>query len=412
MSTSTRTANRPKSVLLSILLSFFVVLSLPAYAETLDLKKVPKLKEYAAPNAEEFKKVTRVEKEVLPYNDDYISYEFRIPKKWTGNSELPELKGVDGAQGLSVNVLGILGKYVGAPNNLLRSRIIVEAQDLGYEISAKNWFVNFVLKNGFTLSGFTEHSRSKLEALYVEVQDDQPYVVRTLVLINGPRLIMFRYFLPQENYESEKLGQAQVTSSFKLLNPVNESIEKQKEFGFLDQSYFNYPISWDFAAKPIYSIERMSATMMQKNEKDSPQVLEGQIKLHVISRLLKTTIAEETTKFRDSVKIDNYTIGKFIENLDFAYDKSIRDGKTQVYELVPSDPVSMKSYEFVVSIMQGDDFYYITSLITPSREQDFYNWSRNIEAFRVVTESVRRSNIKIPDIDVKDPYYDYMKEAQ
>jgi hypothetical protein len=426
MSISMRIGSQPKLVLFKLLLCLlFLTFSSAVSAETLDLNKIPKLKEYDFSANGEFEKNTRIEKEENPYDDKYISYEFRVPKKWTENSErsaltkvkIPQGRRADsqalglGAMGLSSNVLGILGKYVGPPTNLLRSHVVVEAQELGYEISARNWFVQFILKNGFTLAGYTEKSSDELEALYVEVINDQSYIVRTRVVINGPRLIMFRHYLPQENYDEEKLSQAQIVASLKLLNPVDEGIEKRQEYGFLDQSYFNYPVSWEFTAKPIYSIERMSATLMQKKgDKDSPLVLEGQIKIAVTSRLLKTTLAEETEKFRSSIAIKNYTLGDFIENIPVTYDKSITMGQTQAYKLVPANPVSMKSYEFMVSVMQGNDYYYIISLLTPSREQDFYNWSRNLEAFRIVVETTRRSNVKLPTIDTNDPYFDYLKE--
>ncbi|PZQ47212.1 MAG: hypothetical protein DI551_03860 [Micavibrio aeruginosavorus] len=406
-------ANLQKSAVKGIVL--LAVLTAPAliagqaFAAGIDLKKIPALKEYTPMAEPEFEKLTKKIEEPSPYGESLLSYEIRLPKNWTDNVQQPPI--TEAQKKLSGNFLGIVGRYIGAPKNLVRSYVTVEAQEMTYEISAQNWFVNFILGNGFSLTAMTEKSPREIEAIYVQVDKDQTYVVRTRMMFNGSKLIMVRYYLPQENYEEEKALQAQIVSAFKLTKPVSERIEKQAVYGFLDQSYFNYPVSWTLKEKSILSIERMSALLYQESRDNRIRVLDGHIKINVISRLLNTTMAQEVETFRANLKIDKYKVGKLIENIGYDYDPSIKSGRAQVYELLPDDPVSMKTYELVVTIMQGDDYYYITNMITPSREQDFYNWAQNMEAMRIVNESMRRNNISL-EVDPNDPYFDYLKEAQ
>lgn len=374
----------------------------------INITDIPKLKEYPLKSQEEFEKTTKVIKQENPYGDSKISYEFRVPKKWSLNVQQAPIGG-EGGSPLSKSVLTIIAKYISEPKNLQRSTITIEAQELAYEISAKNWFINFIINNGFSLSGMTEKSSREIEAMYVALENDVTYVVRTRVILNGSRLVVVRYYLPQENYEEEKPLQAQVMASFHLLQPTAERIETQETYGFLDQSYFNYPKSWTLKEKSILSIERMSALLTQEMTDRKRQILEGHIKIKVISRLLKTTMAEEIENFRKELKIPHYSVGQLIENVDYTYDPSIKVGKAQLYKLEPDDKVNMQAYEFLVAVMQGDDYYYITSLITPSREQDFYTWAKNMEAVRIVNESMRRSNL-VMKYDPNDPYFDYLKE--
>jgi hypothetical protein len=374
----------------------------------INITDIPKLKEYQLKSQEEFEKTTKVIKQENPYGDSKISYEFRVPKKWSLNVQQAPIGG-EGGSPLSKSVLTIIAKYISEPKNLQRSTITIEAQELAYEISAKNWFINFIINNGFSLSGMTEKSSREIEAMYVALENDVTYVVRTRVILNGSRLVVVRYYLPQENYEEEKVLQAQVMASFRLLQPTAERIETQETYGFLDQSYFNYPKSWTLKEKSILSIERMSALLTQEMTDRKRQILEGHIKIKLISRLLKTTLAEEIENFRKELKIPHYSVGQLIENVDYTYDPSIKVGKAQLYRLEPDDKVNMQAYEFLVAVMQGDDYYYITSLITPSREQDFYTWAKNMEAVRIVNESMRRSNL-VMKYDPNDPYFDYLKE--
>ncbi len=417
MSISTKTANPPKSsakraagFVLALAACLFFGDAGKAFALSVDLKKIPPVRVYEEASPEQFKKKTESVKDAAPYGDKLVGYEFRVPKGWSKNLQ-PPVTAPAAAHTLGGNVLDILGRYIGPPTNLLRSYIVVEAQAMKYEIGAQHWFVNFIVSNGFSLSSLTEHDARKLDAVYVAVEKDKPYVVRTRVLVNGARLIVARYYLPQENYQEEAIQQSQVMDSFALVNPTQERIEKQEEYGFLDQSYFNYPESWTLRGRGILSIERMSAEIFQKSvEEDSRRSnLEGYIKINAVSRLLNTTLSQEVDKFRKGINVKGYKLGTLLEDVTYKYNPAIKSGKAQIYKLVPDDPVRMQPYEYLVTVMTGDDYYYITSMITPSREVDFYKWARNMEAARIVNESLRRSNMVL-DYDANDPYFDYLKK--
>ncbi len=412
MSISTKTAGLRRSAvsmtrILSAMLALILMIA-PAFAIGVDLKKIQKLKEYEFIPQAKFEQATKKVDELRPYNEDDLSYTLRLPKNWTDNVQQPVVGAIN-QRNLSNSVPDILGRYVGAAKNLERSYLTVEAQKMTYEISAQNWFVNFIMINGLSLTALSEKSSREVEALYVQMEGDRTFIVRARVVVNASKMILVRYYLPQENYEQEKIQQAQIVHSFAVLDPSPEHIEKQATYGFLDQSYFNYPESWTLKERNILSIERMSALLFQASKDEKKVILDGHIKINVISRLLNTTMAEEIQKFRDNLKIKDYSLGDMIETVDYDYDPSIKSGKAQIYELVPSDPVNMKSYEFLVTVMQGDDYYYITSMITPSREQDFYAWAQNMEAARIVNETMRRNNFSL-EIDPNDPYYDYLKD--
>jgi hypothetical protein len=42
--------------------------------------------------------------------------------------------------------------------------------------------------------------------------------------------------------------------------------------------------------------------------------------------------------------------------------------------------------------MKGSEYFYIMTLITHAREEDFYQWARNMRAFRIMAETMRRFN--------------------
>lgn len=414
MSISMTNADRRKSAVIRFFSFILVIafLATPAHAAIgVNVGDIPKLKAYQFPPQVEFEKQTKVLASQNPYDDSYLSYTLRVPKDWGDNIQQAPISKAAGQSLLSSSVLSIIAKYVAKPKNLLRSSITIEAQNMSYEISAKNWFINFIINNGFSLNGLTEKSPREIEAIYIALVNDITYVVRARAIFNGSRLVVVRYYLPQDNYEEEKIMQAQVLASFTLTENSNERIEKQETYGFLDQSYFNYPKSWKLKEKSILSIERMSALLTQETLEERTAILEGHIKVNVVSRLLKTTLAQEIEAFRKDLKIPNYSIGDLLETVKYEYDPSVKIGKAQIYKLIPDDKVNMQAYEFLVTVMQGDDYFYITSLITPAREQDFYTWAKNMEAARIVNESMRRQNLTMK-YDPNDPYFDYLKDVE
>lgn len=376
-------------------------------------ESLPRLKPNNLLPKAEFEAKTKKMVEDDPYNEAKASFSLRIPKSWTDNVQKAPVSAEAGTSMLNERVLSIVGRYISPPKNLLRSYLVVEAQILPYEISAQNWFVNFILSSGFSLSALTEKGPREVEALYVQMEKDQTYVVRSRLILNGPDLILIRYYLPQENYEEERAQQEQVVSSFNLLVPTNERIEKQSTYEFLDQSYFNYPESWTLKDRSILSVERMSALLYQARQEGEGSraryILEGHIKVNVVSRLLKTTLEQEVETFRKGLNIPEYSIGKLIEEVKYDYDPTIKSGKAQIYALVPNNKVVMQQYEFLAAVLEGEDYFYIVSMISPSRQEDFYTWAQNMEAVKIVAESTRRFNVQL-EHDPNDPYYDYLKE--
>jgi hypothetical protein len=337
--------------------------------------------------------------EDAPLEDQALTFTIRLPKDWTSEEPPPPI--VKTPESLSKKVLGELARYVSPPRLHLRSYFTLEALEQTYEISARNWLINYLLNNGHTLSSLKEHSEREVEAMYVEIQGDTTFAVRAKAFINGPRIIIARYYVPQEDFQTERVMQAQSIASFKLPNMQAGGIEQWATFGFLDQSYFDYPVSWTLTAPQIKSIERMRAMLYTGAVEGKP---EGQINVYLTSRLLGVSMSDEVKRNRDKlIDIPGYALGERIETYTVPYHEEISFGAMEAYKLTPT-PVTMMAYELVVAVMQGQDYYYMVTLLTPSRDAEFYIWSRNMRAFRVIIETMRRYNAD------NDDYYGVIKQ--
>jgi len=359
-----------------------------AFAERLDPDTIKELKPVEFMSEKDFtEKTTKIRNK--PYGEELLEYRFNVPKDWEDN----KVKLVDFENKFDSDVLSVLSRYISPPHpEHERSYLTVEGMKLNYAIGVKNWFINYVLINGLSLEGLTVNSEKELEALYVEVQKDITYIVRAKVIINGDKIIIARYYVSSSLYQDQKVIQAQIIDSFKLLNLDDSPIENLKTHAFLNQSYFDYPPSWELKAPAVKSIQEMKASLRLSLVTEK---VDGKIDIKLFNKLSTPLRSEVVKKFSTNFSLTNYTIGKLIESPEIDHHKDMSFSTTQAYKLTPNSS-RLIEYELWVNVMEGEDYIYLTSLVTPSRDEEFYIWTRNIESYKSVIENFRRHDENIP----------------
>lgn len=357
------------------------------HAMGIDLKKLKPLDAIELIPKEEFEKQTTII-EAVPYEDDFLAFQVRLPKGWEQSQSNKSLNEFETKDALSRRVLGVVTRYVSPAKNLKRNSFSVEALKLSYEVSARNWFIDYIVKKGLSLEQVGEGTDDEVNALYVEVNGDQTNVVRVRAIKNGPRIIVARYYVPLSDYKEESVMQATVLDSFELINRENNAIERFKTHAFLDQSYFDYPTSWRLNAPYIRSINRMRAGLYHSSNggKDS-----GQIKIFLTSKDVETTRSKELAEYRKQVTLDGYQLGRKIEQFNLPMHEDISYSLTNVYQYNPLS-TRLLDHEMWFTFLEGADYYYYVFMLTPSRQANFSSWSRNTEAHKRVLKSLRRDS--------------------
>jgi hypothetical protein len=254
-----------------------------ARAQGVDPDKVPKIPHYTTLTEAQFETDSAVHKDV-PQGDKYLAYSIRLPKGWRASSDsVSNAAALSAAAGdkkkANQRLLGKVGEYLGPLNGDFPSRIVIEAMSLDYDISARNWFLNYVLMNGFTLQGMDVIDKTRIEALYVMVEGDTTYVVRTIAQINGPRIVLASYYLPEASWNTERAVQEKAIESFTFDNPEQVRIEQTHTYAFLDLVRFDYPQSWKLLAPNIDSIDNMDARLISSKD---DKTLNGESDLHLV----------------------------------------------------------------------------------------------------------------------------------
>lgn len=386
----------PLFLICSLVLALsFISLSHNATASGgLNLSKIKPLAKVSDEQKPAFEENSKVISET-PYNDAFLAYDIRLPTDWSDNTEPPK---VLDENNLNRSVLGDVSRYTSPARQHLRSFVTVEVLELTYEISTRNWFINYVLENGLSLEQVGTETDRIIEAIYIEVEGDITYVVRVKAISNGPRVIMARYYLPQEMYASEYIQQAYVIDSFRLTNREERGAEELKVHAFLDQSFFDYPASWSLSAPMIRNIDRMRAMLFHSRVKGK---LDGQINIYITRKGITNSRSETLRYYQEKFKIPNYMTGGVIEMPEMEYHSDMSFGITQIYEMIPQNS-QVIPYELWISFIEGEDFYYVISLLSPARDTEFYTWARNKEAFKLIVKGIRRHDESVD-------YYKFIK---
>ncbi len=336
---------------------------------------------------EEFYKATKPVKK-MPYGQDVLEYTIRIPKNWTEAEDRSSSNFV-----LSEKLFLKLNVFYSKPRTFGRSRIEVEALNMEGSLTAEQWYLKYILEEGYTTEAFVVHDENKVESLMVQMEKDYPYYVRTLVLLNGNKVIMVKYFVPTRYIKEEAPMQEQVLKSFKLMNYVERVPEKTSIYRFLDIAELTYPATWRAYPEPLREINRMAVTLLSFRQvgdaanKTKAVSTEGKLEVTVIAASQRSSLIDEIKAYRQKIEAKGILVGSKIDVDDeFSYGENIDFAITEVYHSIDSNN-NLSDYEIWFTVMVGGNYYYFFNLLTPSRNEQFGVWAKNTQSYKEILKN-------------------------
>ena len=318
-----------------------------------------------------------------PYDQDVLAYTMRIPKDWTEREDRSASSFL-----LSDKLLLELNVFYGKPSISGQSRIEVQALNLKGNLTAEQWYINHILKSGYTTEGLVTHNQNKIESFMVTMENEQPYYLRTLVTLNGSKIIMVRYFVPASYIGKQGAMQAQVIESFNLIHDVERTYEEETTYRFLDIASVKHPKNWKVYAKPLRSVDYIEALFLnhgEQRQKNSKSV-EGKLNITVVSAIARDSLIDEIKKYKQKLEESGILIGKKLNTTeDFSYDEDIDFALTELYEGINSGSGETEN-EFWFTVMVGGNYYYFLTLFTPSRNNRFKTWAENTQSYKRILE--------------------------
>lgn len=341
---------------------------------------------------EEFDQSTILYKDT-PMGDKTMSYTIRIPRDWVKGKDMGLANFA-----LSNKVLSEVARFDGPPRMGLQSYMTIEALVLDHSMTAEQWFLQYMLANGYAIQGFKVLDLTRAEAMYVTLVGTETYVIRAALILNGKNVLLAKYYLPSDYWDAEKQIQAQSLDSLRINNPEHDYIEPMLPYHFLDIATMTYPESWEIRAAPIRTIDRMDAEFFNINSEEvikrqAVKNLDGIIKVSLVSYFVSESLESEINAVVKSVEKQGLELGDLIESKnDFKVHDNFEFIKVDVFKLSNLKSRTL-NYEYWVASLAAGEYYYFITLIAPSRDDDYFVWVRDTEIFRSMIASI------VPQID-------------
>ncbi len=339
-----------------------------------------------------------------------LAFEIRLPKDWTTQSGYSSTLG--GGEGNAL--FGELARYYG-PTQLMipRSYLTIEVVSLNYQLTAEQWFLQFILENGFAIQGMNVYNDREIEALFVSLIGNDSFAVRSKVFLSGRNIVMARYYMPVENWEVEKKSQASIIRSFKMENLSEENVEKMLVYQFLDVAEMKFPASWTLHSPRATSVEKMSVSLLNiagdedqasvktsaSTEYSDRHVLEGKIDVNILSAFAADSLESELNSFKENLNDQGLILKNHLEaDSGYIYNPDFSFAKVDVFEASDTSQSNM-NYELWLGMLAANDYYFFVTLLTPSRDQDYFVWSRNTQTYKLILNMIEPTDSSIWDVD-------------
>lgn len=341
-------------------------------------------------NKEAFEKATKHVEE-MPHNDEALAYSMRIKNTWQKDGGVRPQNTLLGEK-LFLNV----SSFVGKPTIFGRSRIDIEVKNLDENLTAKQWYIGYVVEQGNTIEGFVEHGDNRIESLMIVMRHDYSYYLRTLVLVNGSKIIMVKYYVPIENFPQQAVMQAMVLSSFTLTNLKERERAEMLSHKLRDIAQVKYPSGWKVFANSRDGKEVTIANVKEIvkhvgwefHHQEVETSIEGKVYVMASSRVAGEKLNEALEEYKRKIESEGIFFGTQIPDATkFQYTGQAKSASTEVYEGSYSKN-TQGNYELWVSVMTGGNYNFFMLLLTPSRNEEFMNWAENTQSYKLMLKEL------------------------
>lgn len=316
-------------------------------------------------------------------SDTALGYGVRLPKDWVAVGQNAATRG----QG----VVDILANFVSPPIAGLRQSLMIEVQKVPFMMDIRDFVAMRAKTDLITYQSISFYGKNRGEVLYVVPENNLSYVVRSVSIMSGDRVVTASYRVPADQYDANQDIQTWAITRFYVMNANDNLAEETKPGDFLDLATFQYPASWRLQKLDVQTIERMRISITN-TPADMPVgdsgVLKGQIDVVTFVRDAQNSEARMIDMMNTLVAGQGVHLGEPIGRFDIVSQKGLEPVFARVYPLIDQNG-SVHPYQYWLVQFKGPKRFFMVGLFTPIRAQSFSEWVQNYGAFKTVVGSVQ-----------------------
>jgi|GEM_PF-3331431 len=324
--------------------------------------------------------------DAVPYGIDSLAFNLRLPQDFQVVTKASE-----GDRIPQSNILFESARFSGPATPYPPSYVSVDMIDMKYNISPYFWFLNNIVENAYTLQGLSDINNRSAEGLYVRAIGNNTFIVRSKVFLNGERIVMVSYAVPDTRWMAERAMQDMAVKSFKFSDPEPPKGEPLLRYNFLDMVQFEYPQSWDQVLSQTTNIENAYLRFLPGDARNKNDYSRGGIEVFIKSVSIVDTLAAEIGLIQKIMAADGWEIEGLIgtPTQKYKFNDEMHFKRVDHYTVNNTSSRKEVPAELWFAVLADSDFVYIVKMITPRRGNDLLTWARNKEVFETIAETIR-----------------------
>jgi hypothetical protein len=336
--------------------------------------------------------------------DPFLGFTIQLPNKLTIKKD-ENLKNVKRANNL-------YGEVFYAYSPAIRDRrayLQIVSHQVDRLISARDWFVNRALEDGFTIHAIESDKKGDVyETLYVRLdQFGNSEIVRSRGYWHEDRIITVDYVLPNLMWQDERDYQTLTLKSFEFNEkyPVSAP-EEMVNYEYLESFSMQYPKSWRM---DVENTNAVNEAHYDFKTVDRDNFIFATATVSVISsgslrdRIDQTIypvsfvkIIEDKQQEIDELGFKADTVMEqrtydlnFESTLQTTEIYPLRRKTSDTYVSYEENPIVREFWLTVIKTPEDKKKNYVLSMITPSRDENPYQWSLSAKFYENLVESLR-----------------------
>ncbi|MDA1015133.1 MAG: hypothetical protein O3A00_11860 [Planctomycetota bacterium] len=313
-----------------------------------------------------------------PYSNPALSYRILIPKRW----------GVDRIRApspeLSTSHLKPLAVFGSEDKDGNTLQIQIQAVELVREVRAADWIRQYAVSTERRMRDLKDLSTHFADSLMTfEIQRIE-YTARSSATIHGNMLFFVMCLSPSAHYVEVESQFGLAISSFRVTNPMPGNVEEQTTIEMGEFCTFHCPQSWDIESRD--EIAGMHLADLASRTEDGD--LCGAIRIKTIESDGEADQSEMSLTERAWVECEEsgVTIGSELGRPLIQLDGD----RFHVVNFVISEATLVTNaarQEVWICELHGQHHKCVLSMLTPSRQGEFFYWAVNRRAFEIVLSS-------------------------
>ena len=264
------------------------------------------------------------------------------------------------------------------------TQMVLLGISLTREISAADWLRIYVMGKKYSLLGLKAWSPENADSLVGMSIAGKEFIGTIAVRIHGNILLVLVGVSPRGIYDKYREQFGISAHYFDVVGSRSkDTIEKRKTYDIQKTVRFQYPESWHPVTFPHPPKGKQAVDLFWFDVKEVPQ---GMIRV-------KTVVKGVPNRKDDQLKdaLDEFTkAGNEMKTLISDNTLSIRGDRYQsgFQKVYAGKNPEGTPYESWITVVEGEKYYYIVSLLTRERKVDFSTWAINLRAYQIVMETM------------------------